>query len=113
MQVVSPDLRYEIVDEPVYVLSDWREHLGTKQHRPCYSDSRKPYAVSANDEPIRNLGALHRILLVPIRLIHAQPPDEDGKCGDDAQSKRPPPNGAEMVRPEAAWKSMVNVFSGA
>lgn len=44
-------------------------------------------------------------------LLHAESPDEDGGSGNDAETKRDTPDGAEVVLPEATSCGCVRSMS--
>ena len=46
-------------------------------HEPREGNSKESDPVALNDQPVGNLGVLHRIALEPVRLIHVQPPEQE------------------------------------
>ena len=43
--------------------------------------------VALDDQPVGNLGVLHRITLEPFRLVHIQSPKHDCESGDCTEAK--------------------------
>ena len=56
-------------------------------HKPRGGNCKESNPVTLDDQPVRNLGVPHRITLEPLGLVHVQPPNKDGKSGDDTETK--------------------------
>lgn len=69
--------------------------------KPREGNSSEADPVALDDQPVGNLGVLHRIAFEPVRLIHVQSPNQDGKGGDDTETKGETPDGPEVVGSEA------------
>ena len=59
---------------------------------PRGRDGKEPDPVSLNDQPVRDLGVPHGIAFEPLGLLHPQSPQEDGKGGDDTETKGETPD---------------------
>ena len=68
---------------------------------PREGDRKESNPVALDDQPVRDLGVLHRIALEPLGLIHVQPPDEDGEGREDTETEGETPDGPEVVRSAA------------
>jgi len=56
-------------------------------HEPRGGNRKESNPVAFDDQPIGNLGVLHRITLEPVGLVHVQSPKQDGKSRDDTETE--------------------------
>jgi len=56
-------------------------------HEPRGGNRKEPDPVALDDQPVGNLGVLHRITLEPLGLVHVQPPKQDSKSGDYTETE--------------------------
>lgn len=68
---------------------------------PDDGDCGEAEPVAAEDEQVRHFGVPHGVALIPRRLLHAQPPNEDEHGRDEAEPEREAPDRAEVIVPEA------------
>ena len=80
-------------------------------HEPREGDGSESDPVALNDQPVGDLGILHRIALEPLGLLHINSPDEDGNGGDDTETKGETPDGPEMVGSKAIIQHRVKRLS--
>jgi len=66
-------------------------------HEPRGGNGKESNPVALDDQPVGNPGVLHRITLEPLGFVHVQPPNQDGKSGDDTETKGQTPYGPEVV----------------
>jgi hypothetical protein len=68
---------------------------------PRGGNGKKPNPVTLDDQPVRDLGVLHRIASEPLWFLHVYSPNQDCESGDDTETKRNTPDSPEMVRTKA------------
>lgn len=73
-------------------------------NKPRCGDGKESNPIALDDQPVGNLGVLHRIALESLRFIHVNPPNQDGESRDDTETKRETPDCPEVVGTETTGK---------
>jgi len=71
---------------------------------PSAGNGKESNPVTLEDQPVGDLGVLHRIALVPLRLVHIQSPNEDGESGNNTETKGETPDSPEVVGTETMFQ---------
>ena len=73
-------------------------------HEPRGGNCEESNPVALDDQPVGNLGVLHRITLEPFGLVHIPSPKQDGKSRDGTETEGQTPYGPEVVWSKAMIK---------